>query len=404
MSLHFPVLPMKASMGSLPARRRTGRTRSSGTATARIVHIDDGRVRLQSTAGHDVTANGGRSSAELAGAVHAPDAILDGELVVFDDDGQPSFELVQNSGVGSRREACCSSSTCCPSAAPTPSTCRTRIAAGCWTSSSSPATTGWSRRTAIGDGPALLEATRAQGLEGVMAKRLGSTYGRASARKDWRKVKNRRRVEVVIGGFTAARATDRGRSARCWSGADDGDALAFAGGVGTGLQPGDARVADRTRARALRTENCPFDPPPPTAYRRGATWVRAGADGDGRDRRVHQRRPRPSRQLHRADLTPGRHQTLMPRRRQRHLQWPAMIERRCRGLDAADPLARWRDEFVIADPDLVYLDGNSLGMPPRRTLERVAACRRRGVGGELIAVMGALARPAADGSVTSSPR
>jgi kynureninase len=40
-------------------------------------------------------------------------------------------------------------------------------------------------------------------------------------------------------------------------------------------------------------------------------------------------------------------------------------------LDAADPLAQWREHFVIADPDLAYLDGNSLGMAPRRTLERV---------------------------------
>jgi kynureninase len=40
-------------------------------------------------------------------------------------------------------------------------------------------------------------------------------------------------------------------------------------------------------------------------------------------------------------------------------------------LDNGDPLARWRDEFVIADPSLVYLDGNSLGMMPRRTIERL---------------------------------
>ncbi len=39
--------------------------------------------------------------------------------------------------------------------------------------------------------------------------------------------------------------------------------------------------------------------------------------------------------------------------------------------DAADPLARWRDEFVIADADLVYLDGNSLGRTPKRTLVRL---------------------------------
>ncbi len=40
-------------------------------------------------------------------------------------------------------------------------------------------------------------------------------------------------------------------------------------------------------------------------------------------------------------------------------------------LDAADPLTRWRDEFVIGDPDLVYLDGNSLGMTPKRTIAAV---------------------------------
>ena len=40
-------------------------------------------------------------------------------------------------------------------------------------------------------------------------------------------------------------------------------------------------------------------------------------------------------------------------------------------LDASDPLARFRDRFHIPNPDVVYLDGNSLGMPPKRTLERL---------------------------------
>ncbi len=40
-------------------------------------------------------------------------------------------------------------------------------------------------------------------------------------------------------------------------------------------------------------------------------------------------------------------------------------------LDAADPLAHFRDRFHIPDPALIYLDGNSLGMPPKRTLERI---------------------------------
>lgn len=40
--------------------------------------------------------------------------------------------------------------------------------------------------------------------------------------------------------------------------------------------------------------------------------------------------------------------------------------------DAADPLAWLLDEFVVADPDLIYLDGNSLGRLPKRTRARLA--------------------------------
>jgi kynureninase len=41
-------------------------------------------------------------------------------------------------------------------------------------------------------------------------------------------------------------------------------------------------------------------------------------------------------------------------------------------LDAADPLAHFRDRFVIADPELIYLEGNSLGRLPAATGDRLA--------------------------------
>ena len=44
---------------------------------------------------------------------------------------------------------------------------------------------------------------------------------------------------------------------------------------------------------------------------------------------------------------------------------------RAAALDAQDPLRSFRDEFVITDEQVCYLDGNSLGMPPKRTLERL---------------------------------
>ena len=40
-------------------------------------------------------------------------------------------------------------------------------------------------------------------------------------------------------------------------------------------------------------------------------------------------------------------------------------------LDRADPLAGYAAGFVGSDPDLVYLDGNSLGRPPRATIARI---------------------------------
>ena len=42
-------------------------------------------------------------------------------------------------------------------------------------------------------------------------------------------------------------------------------------------------------------------------------------------------------------------------------------------LDARDPLARFRERFVIADPHTLYLDGNSLGRLPVDTRERLHA-------------------------------
>ncbi|MEY3561502.1 MAG: hypothetical protein RL068_654 [Actinomycetota bacterium] len=40
-------------------------------------------------------------------------------------------------------------------------------------------------------------------------------------------------------------------------------------------------------------------------------------------------------------------------------------------LDAADPLAKYKEQFLITDPDLCYLDGNSLGRLPLKTVEAV---------------------------------
>src|SRR5215472_4616819 len=52
--------------------------------------------------------------------------------------------------------------------------------------------------------------------------------------------------------------------------------------------------------------------------------------------------------------------------------------------DAADPLASFRERFTRDDPSLIYLDGNSLGMLPLATAERIAGVVRREWGSGLV--------------------
>lgn len=55
-----------------------------------------------------------------------------------------------------------------------------------------------------------------------------------------------------------------------------------------------------------------------------------------------------------------------------------------RQLDAADELAPFKDEFVISDPSLIYLDGNSLGRLPKRTAAYMQQAIEQGWGDRLI--------------------
>jgi kynureninase len=53
-------------------------------------------------------------------------------------------------------------------------------------------------------------------------------------------------------------------------------------------------------------------------------------------------------------------------------------------LDRDDPLADLRDQFVIDDPDLLYLDGNSLGRLPTRSVQRLRTVVEHEWGSRLI--------------------
>jgi kynureninase len=53
-------------------------------------------------------------------------------------------------------------------------------------------------------------------------------------------------------------------------------------------------------------------------------------------------------------------------------------------LDKQDPVASYRDQFVVNDPDLIYLDGNSLGRLPKAVIERIQKAVQEEWGTDLI--------------------
>jgi bifunctional non-homologous end joining protein LigD len=88
----------------------------------------------------------------------------------------------------------------------------------------------------VGDGAALLELTRAQQLEGVIAKRLDCPYTPGKRTSGWVKVKNIGSTEVVVGGWLAGEGGRSGRLGALVIGIPDEDGvLRYAGRVGTGF-------------------------------------------------------------------------------------------------------------------------------------------------------------------------
>jgi len=122
-----------------------------------------------------------------------------------------------------------------------------------------------------GRGPAVLEEACLQGLEGVVAKRAGSTYaGRRTS--SWLKVKCARRQEFVVGGFTDPGGARSGFGALLLGVHGEEGALRYAGRVGSGFDEATlARLSARLRKLERRT--APFADPPTGAQARGVHWT-----------------------------------------------------------------------------------------------------------------------------------
>ncbi|PJJ47832.1 DNA ligase D, partial [Mumia flava] len=105
-------------------------------------------------------------------------------------------------------------------------------------------------------GLAMLHHAERAGWEGVMAKRAASTYQAGKRSPDWLKFKVVRGQELVVGGWTTGQGSRKGLGALL-VGYYDGDALRYAGKVGTGF---DQAMLDRlgSMLEPLGRETSPF--------------------------------------------------------------------------------------------------------------------------------------------------
>jgi bifunctional non-homologous end joining protein LigD len=121
----------------------------------------------------------------------------------------------------------------------------------------------------VGNGAGLLEASRAQGLEGVVAKRLDSTYlpGRRSA--GWLKVKNFRSAEVVVGGWKPGESGRTGRLGSLAMGVYVDGELRYVGNAGSGFNEAELKRVEGL-LEPLARKSSPFVGPQPE---RGTRFV-----------------------------------------------------------------------------------------------------------------------------------
>jgi len=268
MTLHFPVEPMKASLGSLPPDDENWAYEIKYDGYRTLAFVDEGRTRLQSSRLLDVTAKYPELG-HFAGSLNAKSAIVDGELVVLDSEGRPSFELMQQHATQVAFYLFDVLSVDGHDTIALPYEQRRDLLGGLVEAGSN-----WMVPVhRVGDGAELVAATAERGLEGVMAKRLGSVYTPGKRTPDWRKIKNRVKVEVVIGGYRPGTGNREGTFGALLVGVPEAGGLRFAGGVGTGFNQRMLETLKR-RLKALRTDQCPFSKMPPREYSRDATWVR----------------------------------------------------------------------------------------------------------------------------------
>lgn len=274
--------------GALPGDGRTWAYEVKWDGMRLLADVSGGRARLASRTERDV----GGAFPDLGGLAAAAqgaagDLLLDGEVVALDAGGRPSFGvLAPRLGLSGARAAAAAR------AVPVVFVVFDVVRAGGRSlleeplrerrAVLEPLAGGWADLDVGGaalqlspvfdDGADVLAATRAQGLEGGVAKRWDSRYRPGERSPAWVKAAHRAARTVVVGGWRPQEGT-RDRVGALLVGAPDAEGrLVYLGRVGSGIGPR-AGALLAPRLSPLERPASPFTTDVPAVDARGAVWV-----------------------------------------------------------------------------------------------------------------------------------
>jgi bifunctional non-homologous end joining protein LigD len=242
------VKPMLATLSTLPTDEERWGFEIKWDGIRAIAYCETGRLRLESRTLREITSHYPELRA-MATELGSRDAVLDGEVVAFDDEGRPSFERLQGrmnlaSDAAVRRRMADRPVTYLAfdllyldgrSLMDAPYTERRERLEQLELDGPSWQTPSHHR----GEGETLLRLTQERGLEGLVAKRLDSRYLPGRRTRAWLKVKNISSQDLVIGGWLPGRGRREGTLGALLVGyqedVDGRRRLRYAGRVGSGF-------------------------------------------------------------------------------------------------------------------------------------------------------------------------
>ena len=293
-SLPDRVRPMLAVPGELPPPSEDDRWsyELKWDGVRAVAYVSGGRVRLLSRNDLDISRSYPEVRA-LGEALGSMQAVLDGELVSFDERGRPSFSRLQERMHVNDSAAAARLASRVPvvyllfdvlhldgrSTLDLPYAQRRELLDGL-------ALGGAAFQTPPafeGPGADVLRASRENGLEGVVAKRQDSAYRPGRRSPDWRKVKHVRTQEVIVVGWRPGKGRRAAGIGSLLLAVNGPEGLQYVGGVGTGFT--ERMLADlATRLAPLERATSPLGRrlthPPTPAEIRDVQWVRPRTVGE----------------------------------------------------------------------------------------------------------------------------